>query len=181
MKKATYIFLLKNDDKQSSSELARPTSSLWHFLVSWLLNNQPPPRLADCNIAREQERGSPWFRHPWNQEWNGLLHHALIKCRCPFFSKWECPDSGCTYVFVTNGITVLLIHKAFLVIFSTTNSDCKEMNLSHYSDTHSLTTLYFFYHMNTVTDWTKADQMKIGYEISVQLVQLSMSSSISLF
>ena len=82
-----------------------------------------------------------------------------------------------------NGITVLLIHKAFLVIFSTTNSDCKEMNLSHYSDTHSLTTLYFFYHclMNTVTDRTKADQMKIGYEISVQLVQLSMSSSISLF
>ena len=82
-----------------------------------------------------------------------------------------------------NGITVLLIHKALLVIFSTTNSDCKEMNLSHYSDTHSLTTLYFFYHclMNTVTDRTKADQMKIGYEISVQLVQLSMSSSISLF
>ena len=82
-----------------------------------------------------------------------------------------------------NGITVLLIHKAFLVIFSTTNSDCKEKNLSHYSDTHNLTTLYFFYHclMNTVTDRTKADQMKIGYEISVQLVQLSMSSSISLF
>ena len=117
MKKATYIFLLKNDDKQSSSELARPTSSLWHFLVSWLQNNQPPPRLTDCNIAREQERRSPWFRHPWNQEWNGLLHHAIIKCRCPFFSKWECPDSGWTYVLVTMESPYYLYIKHFWLSF----------------------------------------------------------------
>ena len=68
-------------------------------------------------MGKRKEIRSPWFRHPWNQEWNGLLHHALIKCRCPFFSKWECPDSGWTYVFVTMESPYYLYIKHFWLSF----------------------------------------------------------------